>query len=196
MNDPEWRARRHVAETATRALVDALGDDRPVDSALLTVYFAARTALAKFFEEYASATYGDPRPLESWRSVVDGQVRARFPFLEGVFQGVRTFGPVHYRVYNYLSAQPGVPVPGYELRFLTADAVHTERRARELRDLGFELGTTTVGGARGYVLQSPRPNLALGAWLQGRQAVLSLPLASAGLRDELLWRLGERPVDR
>ena len=50
-----------------------------------------------------------------------------------------------------------------ELRLLTGDAVHTERRARELRDLGLQIETFSSGGLSIYVLKNGTPDLAAGA---------------------------------
>jgi hypothetical protein len=76
---------------------------------------------------------------------------------------VRGYASPHRELFAYLSLFVGRPVPAAALRIITADAVHTERRARELRDLGLHLDAVRTGGADVYMLHSVDPNLAAAA---------------------------------
>ncbi|WP_329163554.1 hypothetical protein OHB49_26665 [Streptomyces sp. NBC_01717] len=48
-------------------------------------------------------------------------------------------GKTHERLFSLLQENLARPVPAAMLRIVTGDNVHTERRARELRELGFDV---------------------------------------------------------
>ena len=188
-----WPPERSRALKSTIVLVEVLGDPDVDDGRLLAAYLEAKLTLADCFEVFAREQYGDPAPLEKVRSVVADQIRFRFAFLPERFVQVRGYGPVHQRIFNYLVQQVGRDVSGWDLRALAGDAVHTERRARELRDVGMRLVTRTASGHSVYVLESASPDLRLGAWLQACRAVRESVGMSGADREGLLARLGERP---
>lgn len=67
---------------------------------------------------------------------------------------VRGHRGLHGILLHYLSLHIGEPVKGSTLRILAGDQVHTERRIRELRDLGYDIGISTVAGESTYCLTS------------------------------------------
>jgi|HubBroStandDraft_4_1064222.scaffolds.fasta_scaffold30044_4 hypothetical protein len=90
--------------------------------------------------------------------------------------------PEKYRlVHGYTSVQPillqylaqhvGNPVRSSKLRVLTADQIHTERRVRDLRDLGFQVEWKKVSDDDQYVLVSLEPDLGAAAALQLRKNI-------------------------
>lgn len=188
-----WPPERTRALKSTAVLVEVLGDPDVDDGRLMAAYLEAKLTLADCFEMFAREKYGDPGPLESLRSMVAGQIEFRFPFLPEPLVQVRRFGPVHQRIFNYLVQQVGRDVSGSDLRTLAGDAVHTERRARELRDVGMRLATRATAGRSIYVLESASPDLRLAAWLQASRAVRAAVGMSEADREGLLARLGERP---
>ena len=72
---------------------------------------------------------------------------------------VRGFGRAHRLILAMLAERVGQTVSVGELRMLTGDAVHTERRARELRDLGLDVDAKHTAGADAYVLSSTVPDV-------------------------------------
>ena len=86
----------------------------------------------------------------------------------GVDQYLRVapYSGVHPALLEYLAARPSTDVPALELRLLTGDQVHTERRLRELRDLGFELTWRKVGEEFTYRLERLEPDLDAAARFQ------------------------------
>lgn len=65
---------------------------------------------------------------------------------------VRGYAGVHDIIFEYLARHVGEAVPISRIRVLTGDQVHTERRIRELRDLGFEISWKKAGGEDQYML--------------------------------------------
>jgi hypothetical protein len=73
---------------------------------------------------------------------------------------------------------------------LTGDAVHTERRARELRDLGFTLEARHTGGADMYVLRGTEPDAAAGAAIQVAKNIRGDRSSSNEVKERLLRATG------
>ncbi|MGW7466831.1 hypothetical protein ACWGJT_19510 [Streptomyces xantholiticus] len=63
-------------------------------------------------------------------------------------------GQTYERLFSLLQENLAQPVPAAMLRIVTADDVHTERRARELRELGFDLAWYELDGISVYELRS------------------------------------------
>jgi hypothetical protein len=132
---------------------------------LLVAYGEARRELAKSFRELASSLL--VRASERLdQACADIQRRMRKSFSDLVPERlleVRGYASVHAVLLEYLAGHVAQPVPASRLRVLVGDQVHTERRVRELRDLGFAITWKKVAGEDQYVLQSDRPNLDVGA---------------------------------
>lgn len=60
----------------------------------------------------------------------------------------------HEELFSVLLDNRGTPVPAARLRIVTADSVHTERRTRELRELGLDIDATKANGDDVYTLRS------------------------------------------
>ena len=80
---------------------------------------------------------------------------AMYPQISTRYRLITGFGSTHRRLFGYLSARMGLEVPLEELRLITGDAVHTERRLRELRDLGAEITMSEGGGLRSCRMRLP-----------------------------------------
>lgn len=65
---------------------------------------------------------------------------------------------VHEELFCLLHQGIGEEVPGSLLRTVTADSVHTERRIRELRELGFSIVSSESEGIDFYRLESADPS--------------------------------------
>jgi len=61
---------------------------------------------------------------------------------------------VHEKLFQILLQRFDIDVPAGLLRVLTHDSVHTERRLRELRELGLDIGTSNSSGIDMYRLKS------------------------------------------
>jgi len=117
-------------------------------------------------------------------------MRSAYPDLPGRYLKVRRFGKSHARLLAYLCRSAGSEVSGAELRMLTGDAIHTERRARELRDLGFTLEARHTGGADMYILHSPEPDTAAGAAIQAAKNIREDKSVAGEEKERLLRTAG------
>ncbi|NEA26847.1 hypothetical protein [Actinomadura bangladeshensis] len=68
---------------------------------------------------------------------------------------------VHEALFCVLHRDIGDEVPGSLLRTVTADSVHTERRVRELRELGFPIASSESEGIDFYKLESAVPDFSM-----------------------------------
>jgi hypothetical protein len=78
---------------------------------------------------------------------------------------------VHPILFAYLARHIGEPVTASRLRLLTGDQVHTERRLRELRDLGLPLDSEQYADDDQYVLRSVTPDVDAAALYQAQHNV-------------------------
>jgi hypothetical protein len=161
-----WLRLRASAVDAVARLGEILSDPVAEDRRLVAAYLDAKQILANAFEALAVEKYGDPSVLATAKATIEAAMREAYSHLPAKYLKLRGFGVSHARLLAYLTRSAGAEVSAAELRMLTGDAVHTERRARELRDLGFELDARHTGGNDVYVLRSAEPNARTGASLQ------------------------------
>jgi len=121
---------------------------------------------------------------------IEAAMRQAYPHVPERYLTVRGFGTSHSRLLAYLVRSAGSEVSAEELRMLTGDAVHTERRTRDLRDLGFHLDAFHTGGSDVYVLRSDEPDAGVGAALQLTRNIRSDKSISAAEGTSLLRSLG------
>ena len=85
---------------------------------------------------------------------VEEQLRLRHPIFDPALLKVRRYNELHAVILEYLSLHVDDTITGERLRFVTGDQVHTERRLRELRELGYRIEAVRVSGTDCYRLQS------------------------------------------
>jgi hypothetical protein len=156
-----WTRLRALASDSVATLSELLADGETDDRRLVSGYLEAKRVLAAAFEAFAVERYSDSTVLETAKATIEREMTRLYPALPAKYLKVRGYGEAHARLLAYLSQRVGTDVSAGELRMLTGDAVHTERRARELRDLGYALDARHVADADVYVLQSTEPDLAL-----------------------------------
>ena len=98
----------------------------------------------------------------------------------------RGYTGAHPVIFEYLLQHVGHPVSGSRLRVLTGDQVHTERRVRELRDLGFSVEWKKVYDEDQYMLLSNTPDLDAAARSQLQHNIKNDRSLSASERNRLL----------
>src|SRR5947209_11247358 len=135
---------------------------------VLEGYLEARRSLAKQFCLVAQHyLLRDNCLLEITRKRIEEQMAAvfggRVPEKYLVVHGYKSVQPI---LLQYLAQHVGNPVRSSKLRVLTADQTHTERRVRDLRDLGFQVEWKKVADDDQYVLKSIDPDLNASAVLQ------------------------------
>lgn len=127
---------------------------------LLDVYSVVRREMSAVLVELTSQDL--PAADAAVRNAierVEKHARVRFPGRAPRELKVKGHRGLHGILLHYLSLHIGEPVKGATLRILAGDQVHTERRIRELRDLGFDIGISTVAGESTYCLTSSSQDL-------------------------------------
>jgi hypothetical protein len=128
---------------------------------LVTEYVSLRRNLARDFQQLAEGNLVTEDPaLDIVRRRITQRMKERFGGrVPDRYLRVKGYKGVHRILFEYFARNVGTPVPGSRLRVLTGDQIHTERRLRELRDLGFDLTSTRAADDDQYVLRSTTPDL-------------------------------------
>jgi hypothetical protein len=154
-----WSGMRAAATASLLNLMEALSDEGAEDRLLVVTYIDTKRTLARAFEAFAREAFSNPSVLAETTVLIETAMRASYSEIPGKYLRVRGFGRVHEMLLAYLMGRVGQEVSADELRVLTGDAVHTERRARDLRDLGFRLTAHEQGGTQVYVLADRVPDV-------------------------------------
>ena len=162
---------------------------------LLDGYLDARRSLAKQFSLVAQSYLlrGDSL-LETTRKRIEKRMTDlygdRVPERYRVVHGYTSVQPL---LLEYLAQHAGNPVRSSKLRVLTGDQIHTERRVRDLRDLGFDVEWKKVSDDDQYILSTVEPDLDRAAGLQVRKNIRDDKKLSKSEKDKLLGTLGPGP---
>jgi hypothetical protein len=159
----QWNHQRLSAAEAASLLSDLLRDDMSEPRSLIVSYLDAKRQLAHAFQSLSEELWLDPAPLARVKSQIETAIQTQYPALPAKLKLVRGYGRVHELLFAYLADRTGVEVSADELRILTGDAVHTERRTRDLRDLGLRIDVFDSGGITVYVLRDQIPASGAGA---------------------------------
>lgn len=143
-----WNRDRHSAEVATQILLEVLQNPFADDSRLIQAYLDSKRQLARAFRSFAQERVDEPDAIRPLIGSLEASMAALYPDVPSQYRQVRGFGAAHRLLYAYLATRFDNDVPLDELRILTGDAVHTERRLRELRYLGAEIVMVESGGMR------------------------------------------------
>lgn len=182
-----WSRSRADALSAARELCEILDEIDADSPTLIASYLAAKRALANAFADLAQERYGSDRSLDEAISLVEVALGS-FESVPEKYRRVRSFSASHRIILGYLRLNVGAPVTAATLRMINREQVHTERRTRELRTLGFDLEATRTAGHEAYVLRSPLPNAALGALRQIEHRIREDRDLNESEREELLLR--------
>ncbi|MGW4792643.1 hypothetical protein ACWEPC_09555 [Nonomuraea sp. NPDC004297] len=151
----DWNRLRPDTQLAVRSLLGQLESGTSTQD-LLDSYLYAKKLLAESMQafiridiEARNETFHDLRKQlhEEMRRRYEGRVPAQYL---KVPYGSR----VHEELFTLLLQRRGIPVQADLLRAVTADSVHTERRIRELRELGLDIHSSNENGHDLYTLGS------------------------------------------
>jgi hypothetical protein len=151
----DWNNLKESTKLAVGQLLDQLQSETSTQD-LLDSYLYAKRLLAESMQAFArvglsesSETFDDLR--EQIQAAIDRRYAGRIPdrYLK-VPYGSR----VHKELFAILLQRQGTPVQAALLRVVTGEAVHTERRVRELRELGLDIQTSKDSGYDYYTLGS------------------------------------------
>jgi len=140
---------------------------------LLDGYLDARRSLARQFCLVAQRYLlrGDSL-LETTRKRIEQRMAELYGnHIPAKYRVVHGYTSVHPILLQYLAQHLGNPVRSSKLRILTADQIHTERRVRDLRDLGFQVEWKKVSDEDQYILTSIEPDLGAAAALHVRKNI-------------------------
>lgn len=194
MTDPGWPRLRYSAQESVELLARLLSDRSVDERRLVAGYLDAKRQLAQAFEAMARERYPSDEVMQRIRGTIERKMWALYPDLPRPYLRVKGFARVHERILEYLAVRVGEDVAADELRILSGDAVHTERRARELRDLGLELVTREVDGLAYYRLVSLDPDAGSAAANLMTKNIRGDSKLSGDEKEALIARLLRRPA--
>lgn len=189
-----WDRQRLRALEELRMLERLLEEPSESDARVTEGYLDTKRVLAEAFRARALDRYGSSKALQGTVALVENGIQETFPHLLEKYRRVHGYGLVHASLLAYLTDRVGLNVSADELRILTCDAVHTERRARDLRDLGFALLASKSSGLQAYCLVDEVPDVALGVRLTVARNIRNDRRIDKGTRNRLFLSLG-LPVD-
>ena len=187
-------ARRAVAELDTfrEALLDESDFENVIDA-----YLRLRSVMARSFRQLAElhATM-TPSPVGQTVQAIGAALEHRVgTSAPAEHLKVASFGTIHSVLLSYLMRHVGEPVSADRLRVLTGDQVHTERRVRDLRKLGYTIEAVAKDGKPHYVLGNVASNIVSAARNQFEKNLNGDRSLDSETRDMLLARFdGEPPV--
>lgn len=172
-------------ETVAGGLVESAAPDL---DRLVDAYVETRQGLARDFRELAVFMVDDANArLDAVKSEITRGMVEKFggaiPASDLVVKG---YGETHAVLLAYICRRSGQPVPASRLRVLVGDQIHTERRVRDLRDLGFGIAWKSVAGENRYVLSSDQPDVEVAANAQVIRNLKADRRLSSARRGELL----------
>lgn len=145
---------RSTASEAARHLARLLEEESDFER-LLDGYIEAKRTLARSFRDLSDSRV-DPanQVIADARQEMTEQMRAMYgDVLPQAYLCAPSLGSTHAKLLGYLMAHVGTPVPASRLRVLTGDQTHTERRVRELRQIGLSVDAVRSRGENRYVLR-------------------------------------------
>ena len=180
--------------TALEFLIGLLRSGADLDR-IVDGYLETRRLLAGTFRRLAQSTVPSVKPaLEMTREHIQEVLRAKYSAaVPASLLVVRDYSETHLLLLGYLFQRVGGHVSAARLRILTGEQVHTERRVRELRDLGYQIRAERAAGEQQYILVTDQPNLEYAALAQLRLNVKDSRTLGAAQKKDLLTMLEDSP---
>jgi hypothetical protein len=183
----DWDASREAA-LAELELLRSLIQEEGAEDRIIEGYLQAREVLSRSFRTLMLQGLTSKLSLLSeTRQEIERCMSQLFAGLIPLkYLVIRGRSSPHAEILAYLALRVEKPVRADELRILTGDAIHTERRTRELRDLGFGIVARHTAGADTYTLSSITPDYRWAAVHQVRKKIAGAGDLSREMKDELL----------
>ncbi|MFB8238765.1 hypothetical protein ACFC58_19665 [Kitasatospora purpeofusca] len=154
----DWHQLKPDTTHAVKGVLNLLeADDAEADAQnLLDAYLYAKRLLAESMQALVRTTL--PAECDTFRDL-RAQLAARIAeeYTERIparYLTVPYGSRTHEELFSMLLRRLGQPVSAALLRVVTRDSVHTERRTRELRELGLDIVTGHESGSDVYTLRS------------------------------------------
>lgn len=151
----DWNNLKEATKLAVTHLLDQLKSETSTQD-LLDSYLYAKRLLAESMQAFIRVSLTEPNETfgklrKQLQTAINDRYAGQIPdrYLK-VPYGSR----VHEELFTILLQRQGIPVQAALLRVVTGDSVHTERRVRELRELGLDIHTSKESGYDYYTLGS------------------------------------------
>ncbi|MFF0149140.1 hypothetical protein [Amycolatopsis sulphurea] len=153
----EWRRLKPSTAFAVDALRSSLAGQDTSPASIIDAYLFAKRTLARSMQELLRAQLPDSSraAFRRLRKNVETELKSRFSdrvpdqYLNPLY-GTKA----NEELFAVLHAEIGCHIDIARLRTVNGDDVHTERRIRELRELGLKITATSVNGNQHYMLHS------------------------------------------
>ncbi|GAA2653774.1 hypothetical protein [Nonomuraea recticatena] len=150
-----WSRLRPDAVQGVKDLLAQLERNGPTQD-LIDVYLYSKRILAEAMEARMSIELGGGcetfhQLRERLAELMQEQFGGKVP---EEYLGVPFGSHLHEKLFLLLLQRQGEEVPGTLIRVVAGDSVHTERRVRELRELGLDIETGKIGNVDTYKLNS------------------------------------------
>ncbi|MFF7599904.1 hypothetical protein [Streptomyces mirabilis] len=151
----EWQQLKPDAEHALSNLLSEISSHSDPQS-LFEAYTYAKEIAARAMQARMLMHLPSENPqFRSLHAKIRQQMHSRYKeTVPERLLGAPYGGKTHERLFSLLHESLGQPVPAAMLRIVTGDHVHTERRTRELRELGFDVDWYDAEGINVYELRS------------------------------------------
>ncbi|MEU6488481.1 hypothetical protein [Streptomyces sp. NPDC046887] len=153
----KWLRLKPDSEFSVRALGSALEDSAESPAAILDAYLFAKRALAESMQSLLRSQLprASREAFHELRARIKEQLHSRFSGqVPEQYLAVPYGTRANEELFALLHHDMGSPVDSARLRAVNADDVHTERRIRELRELGLDISPSKVNGHQHYTLGS------------------------------------------
>jgi tRNA nucleotidyltransferase/poly(A) polymerase len=187
-----WRRLKPGSAYAVRALGKVLEEADESPFALIDAYLFAKRSLAQSMQALLLSQM--PKACSEFhelRSRIQVEMNARYADqIPEQYLRVLYGSQVHELLFAILVQSIGEPVDSARLRIATSDNTHTERRTRELRELGFNIATSELDGNQYYTLVDLEVDYAKVPGLVAKAIRKSTSLGKAE-QDVLIAKLSE-----
>jgi hypothetical protein len=154
----DWAHLKPDAEVALAELLGQLQDASPdsPNQDVLDSYLYAKGVIADAMKAFIRIGLDERcKEFHDLRAKLAEEMRRRYSGrVPDAYLSVPYGSKVHEQLFALLLKRIGTPVQAAMLRIVTADSVHTERRTRELRELGLDISGFTENSIDVYQLNS------------------------------------------
>lgn len=151
----DWTLLKPDTELAVGKLLEQLRSETSGQD-LLDAYLFAKKLLAESMQAFIRIGLEEPdQTFRDLREKLGEEIHRRYRrHIPERYLRVPYGSSVHEQLFKLLLQRQGQPVQADLLRIVTADSVHTERRVRELRELGLDIRSSEESGQNLYTLGS------------------------------------------
>jgi hypothetical protein len=151
----DWNNLKEVTKLAVAHLLEQLQSETSTQD-LLDSYLYAKRLLAESMQAFIRAGLTESNEtFSNLRQQVQAEISRRYAGrIPDRYLRVPYGSRVHEELFTILLQRQSIPVQAALLRVVTGDSVHTERRVRELRELGLDIENSKDSGYDYYTLGS------------------------------------------